>query len=97
LGADGYLRLSDFGLSKQLIKDELAKTICGTKDYLAPEVLRGSGYGFTCDLWGLGCLIYEMLTGFPPFYHHSSPNDYSLFSAIQTRNPPFLPLLSSSA
>lgn len=67
--ADGHLRLTDFGLSKVLRNEDRAYTMCGTPEYLAPEVvLSKDGYSYSCDFWSLGCVIYEMLIGFPPFY-----------------------------
>lgn len=66
---EGYLRLTDFGLSKQNITDNTgALTVCGTPEYLAPEVLSKKGHGKAVDWWTLGSIIYEMLTGMPPFY-----------------------------
>ncbi|KAL2758558.1 hypothetical protein ACRALDRAFT_1040529 [Sodiomyces alcalophilus JCM 7366] len=44
-----------------------AKSIVGSPDYMAPEVLRGDEYDFTVDYWSLGCMLFEALTGFPPF------------------------------
>jgi serine/threonine protein kinase len=66
----GYLRLTDFGLSKTNI-DEESRTysICGTPEYLAPEVLTKQGHGKAFDWWTLGCIIYEMYTGLPPFFN----------------------------
>ncbi len=58
--------MTDFGLSKRTSKDD-AYSICGTPEYLAPEILLKHGHGKTVDWWGLGSIIYEMVTGFPAF------------------------------
>lgn len=65
---DGYAKLTDFGLSKENIKNSKdALTLCGTPEYLAPEIVDRKGHGFAVDWWSVGCIIYEMLTGEPPF------------------------------
>ena len=81
---DGYAKLTDFGLSKQDIKDnESAKTFCGTPEYLAPEIVaEGSQHGKAVDWWSLGCIIYEMLTGQPPFQLKDN-NRNDLFTKIK--------------
>jgi len=70
LDAEGHVKLGDFGLAKDNIKKptEGATSMCGTPEYMAPEVLCQSGHGFCVDYWGLGMLIYEMMTGLPPWY-----------------------------
>jgi len=66
LTIDGYLKLTDFGFAK-VIKDHRTYTLCGTPEYIAPEVLLNKGHGKPVDWWTLGILIYEMIVGYPPF------------------------------
>ena len=61
----GYLKLVDFGFAKRVYGRTY--TLCGTVDYLAPEIVSHQGHGFEVDLWALGVLAYEMLVGFSPF------------------------------
>jgi len=79
LDAEGHIKMTDFGLSKQGLNDPDArtKTFCGTPEYLAPEVLQGQEYGKAVDWWSLGTLIYEMLTGLPPFYDEDVQRMYA--------------------
>jgi protein-serine/threonine kinase len=68
LDTKGHIKLTDFGLSKILeTEDDKAYTICGTPQYLAPEVILKKGYDKAVDWWSLGCVMYEMLTGKLPF------------------------------
>lgn len=73
----GHIALCDFGLCKLNMTDsETTNTFCGTPEYLAPELLLSQGYTKTVDWWTLGVLLYEMLTGLPPFYDQNTNDMY---------------------
>ncbi len=77
LDSQGHIALCDFGLCKLNMKDnEKTSTFCGTPEYLAPEVLLGKGYTKVVDWWTLGVLLYEMLTGLPPYYDENVSEMY---------------------
>lgn len=67
LGVDGYVKLVDFGFSKKLELGNKTWTFCGTPEYVAPEIILNKGHDKAVDFWSLGCLMYELLTGTPPF------------------------------
>jgi len=65
INGDGYVKLTDFGFAKVI--EHRTYTLCGTPEYIAPEVLLNKGHGKPVDWWTLGILIYEMVVGYPPF------------------------------
>ncbi|XP_060038679.1 cAMP-dependent protein kinase catalytic subunit PRKX [Erinaceus europaeus] len=66
LDRQGHVKLADFGFAKKL--SDRTWTLCGTPEYLAPEIIQSKGHGKGVDWWALGILIFEMLSGFPPFF-----------------------------
>ncbi len=70
LDTEGHVKITDFGLAKQLEQDadhSRTTTFCGTDEYLAPEIILNEPYNESVDMWALGILIYEMLTGWAPW------------------------------
>ncbi|XP_067339663.1 G protein-coupled receptor kinase 5 isoform X2 [Channa argus] len=67
LDDNGHIRISDLGLAVRLKGKGLVRGRVGTLGYMAPEVISNESYGMSADWWGLGCLIYEMMAGQPPF------------------------------
>lgn len=81
LDNEGHVQLIDFGLSKEGldVADKLTYSFCGTPEYLAPEIIEGNGHGVAVDWWSLGMVVFEMLTGLPPWY---TQNRAKMFSSI---------------
>eukprot|EP00029_Vermamoeba_vermiformis_P004877 TRINITY_DN1557_c0_g2_i1.p1 TRINITY_DN1557_c0_g2~~TRINITY_DN1557_c0_g2_i1.p1 ORF type:complete len:790 (-),score=199.93 TRINITY_DN1557_c0_g2_i1:24-2393(-) len=95
LDKDGNIVLTDFGLAKTNIgRDGRTATLCGTPQYLAPEILEGKGYTPVVDWWAFGVLVYEMLTGVPPF---NSSNAYGVYKKIKNGEMNFLDDMSGDA
>eukprot|EP01088_Endostelium_zonatum_P000318 TRINITY_DN1059_c0_g1_i1.p1 TRINITY_DN1059_c0_g1~~TRINITY_DN1059_c0_g1_i1.p1 ORF type:complete len:439 (-),score=98.32 TRINITY_DN1059_c0_g1_i1:187-1503(-) len=90
LNNDGHIVITDFGLSKEINPTEGTQTFCGTPEYLAPEVLRGEGHGTPVDWWSLGTLMYEMLTGLPPFYSQNINIMYQKILSGELRFPSYV-------
>jgi serine/threonine protein kinase len=82
LDEEGHAMLTDFGLSKEGVYDNsMARSFCGSVAYLAPEMIKRQGHGKAVDWYLLGVLLYEMLTGTPPYFN---PNREQLYQNIQT-------------
>ncbi|KAE8578690.1 hypothetical protein XENTR_v10023730 [Xenopus tropicalis] len=72
LSKDGTVKLCDFGFARELSLDTLmVRSIKGTPLYMSPELILERPYDHRSDLWALGCIVYELLVGTPPFYAHS--------------------------
>eukprot|EP00027_Filamoeba_sp_ATCC50430_P013102 CAMPEP_0168573782 /NCGR_PEP_ID=MMETSP0413-20121227/18721_1 /TAXON_ID=136452 /ORGANISM="Filamoeba nolandi, Strain NC-AS-23-1" /LENGTH=831 /DNA_ID=CAMNT_0008607061 /DNA_START=125 /DNA_END=2619 /DNA_ORIENTATION=+ len=93
---DGHIMLTDFGLSKTGMNGPKArtKTVCGTPEYLAPEILTEQGYTNSVDYWSLGVAIYEMLTGSTPF---NNPDVIKLYNMIANADVEYPPTMSEVA
>jgi len=86
----GHVCLTDFGLSKDVDPESKAHTFCGTPEYLAPEIVTGSGHDKAVDWWSLGILLYELTVGIPPFYSQNVNEMYNKIQHGVLRFPPFL-------
>lgn len=83
----GYLKLADFGFAK--VVETRTYTLCGTPEYLAPEILLQRGYGKPVDWWCLGILIYEMIAGIDPFCDEEPMAIYQNILRGKFKFPPF--------
>ncbi|KKY21551.1 putative serine threonine-protein kinase prkx [Phaeomoniella chlamydospora] len=86
LDAEGHIKIVDFGFAKE-IHDRETYTLCGTPEYLAPEVIKNSGHGKAVDWWALGILIYEFIVGQPPFWDSNPLRIYEQIVAGRLRFP----------
>lgn len=89
LDRHGHIKITDFGFAKEV--PDITWTLCGTPDYLAPEVVSSKGYNKSVDWWSLGILIFEMLAGFTPFWDAGSPlKIYENILKGRVKYPPYI-------
>ncbi|KAF9131903.1 cAMP-dependent protein kinase catalytic subunit [Mortierella sp. GBA39] len=93
LDSMGHIKITDFGFAKH-VPQNMTWTLCGTPDYLAPEIIQSKGYGKAVDWWSMGVLMFEMCAGFPPFFDEDHIKLYGKIMAGKVRYPPhFQPAL----
>ncbi|XP_053957756.1 cGMP-dependent protein kinase, isozyme 2 forms cD4/T1/T3A/T3B isoform X1 [Anastrepha ludens] len=78
LDEKGYVKLVDFGFAKKLQSGRKTWTFCGTPEYVAPEVILNRGHDISADYWSLGVLMFELLTGTPPFTGSDPMRTYNI-------------------
>jgi len=91
LDLDGHIKITDFGLSKEGVAyNTITNTFCGSPEYMSPEMLEGSGHGRMVDLYSLGAILFELLTGFPPFYESNRSKMYFRIKQEELKLPSYL-------
>nr|KAF6438925.1 ribosomal protein S6 kinase B2 [Molossus molossus] len=91
LSSQGHIKLTDFGLCKESIHEGVVThTFCGTIEYMAPEILVRSGHNRAVDWWSLGALMYDMLTGSPPFTAENRKKTMDKIIKGKLALPPYL-------
>ncbi|KAF4071302.1 hypothetical protein AMELA_G00271850 [Ameiurus melas] len=91
LNHEGHIKLTDFGLCKESIHDgSVTHTFCGTIEYMAPEILNRSGHNKAVDWWSLGALMYDMMTGSPPFSAENRKKTIDKILKCKLNLPPYL-------
>ncbi|OQR81698.1 cGMP-dependent protein kinase [Thraustotheca clavata] len=93
----GYLKIVDFGFAKRIpfmkkgMLCEKTYTVCGTQEYMAPEILLHRGYTCAVDHWALGCLIYELLMGHTPFYSTTNDDVQVVWNILHSQTTLYFP------
>lgn len=91
---DGHIKFIDFGFAKVI--EDRTYTLCGTPEYIAPEIIRGEGCSFGSDWWAFGVLIYEMLFGYTPFADENENEMYKKICSGVVNFPPHVDPVTKS-
>ena len=94
IGKDNILKITDFGFAKSVNSSDISETFCGSPLYMAPEILTYQKYTYTADLWSVGVILYEMLTGETPFTGNNLYNLVSNMKDNEVRIPNYTNLSS---
>ncbi|KAF3696054.1 Serine/threonine-protein kinase ULK1 [Channa argus] len=89
------IKIADFGFARHLQTNTMAATLCGSPMYMAPEVIMSQNYDAKADLWSIGTIVYQCLTGKAPF-HASTPQELRLFYETNRTLLPSIPKETSS-
>uniref|UniRef100_A0A0D6QZ99 non-specific serine/threonine protein kinase n=1 Tax=Araucaria cunninghamii TaxID=56994 RepID=A0A0D6QZ99_ARACU len=90
MDAEGHVMLTDFGLAKEVNESMRSNSMCGTTEYMAPEIIQSKGHNKAADWWSVGILLYEMLTGQPPFTHNNRQKLQEKIIKDKIKLPPYL-------
>lgn len=86
-----HVKIGDFGLATRIeYEGERKKTLCGTPNYIAPEILTKKGHSYEVDIWSIGCVMYTLLVGQPPFETKTLKDTYSKIKKCDYRVPSYL-------
>lgn len=85
------VKIGDFGLATRIEYDgERKKTLCGTPNYIAPEILNKKGHSYEVDIWSIGCVMFTLLVGQPPFETKTLKDTYTKIRKCEYRLPQYM-------